>query len=341
MKLSADKLTAHLSGALKPAYLLTGDDPLLVSEAADAIRARARECGFTERDLHVAQRGFDWTNLSASGANLSLFAERRIVEVRLPTGKPGRDGGKAIADYMKRPPEDNLFLLVCPKLDRSGQSSAWAKAVEKGGALVQVWPVNAARLSQWIQGRMRAAGLEPTREAVQLLAGRTEGNLLAAAQEIDKLALLTGRGPVDEQAVRKAVADSARYDIFDLADAALAGSASRALHILEGLRGEGVEPVLVLWALGREIRSLASVCWQTDRGTSLSSALGSAGVWQSRRGLVGDAARRIGSGRRADALLVAAARADRIVKGAPGQPWAELTALVAGLCGVAAAGAAA
>ncbi|MGH8494659.1 MAG: DNA polymerase III subunit delta [Gammaproteobacteria bacterium] len=336
MKLSPDKLPARLSRSLAPVYLVSGDEPLLVGEACDAIRAAARVAGFTERTVHVAERGFDWAALESSSANLSLFAEKRILEIRLPTGKPGTAGGAALAELAELRPPDTLLLVVTPKLD--SRTPVWAKRLDAAGVAVQVWPVDAPRLPRWIDARMRSHGLQPEREAVALLAERVEGNLLAASQEIEKLLLLAGPGPVDVETVRRAVADSARFDVYQLGDAALAGEPARALRILDGLRAEGVEPPLVLWALARELRSLATAACQMRAGRTADQALAAARVWPRRQGLVRQALARHDADS-ACALVESAARADRVVKGnLPGKPWPRLSGLVAALAGPSAAG---
>jgi len=334
MKISSDKLTTHLRDALAPAYLVSGDEPLLAAEAADAIRIRAAEQGFGERQLFVSQRGFDWHELRAGHTEMSLFATHKLLELRIPTGKPGDAGSKAIVEYVEAAPADCILLVITPKLDRAAQNSKWAKALEGFGVWIQVWPVDEKRLPQWVRGRMRDAGLLPDNDAVQLLADRVEGNLLAAQQEIEKLRLLNGPGAVDAETVRRAVADSARFDVFSLTDAALQGKPARATRILEGLRSEGLEPVLVLWALAREIRMLAGVAFELERGKRMEAALASAKVWRNRAPLVKGALARH-KRRQLHELLLLAGRVDRVIKGlTPGRAWDELARLVAGLSGV-------
>lgn len=331
MKLSADKLPALLSRSLASVYLISGDEFLLVAEACDAIRAAARAAGFTERTVHVAERGFDWATLESASANLSLFAEKRILEIRLPTGKPGTVGGAALVRLVSRRSADTLLLIVTPKLDGGSRAPAWARSLERAGVHVQAWPVDAAHLPQWIEARMRARELKPEREAVELVADRVEGNLLAASQEIEKLLLLAGPGAVDLETVRRAVADSARFDVYQLGDAALAGDGARALRILDGLRAEGVEPALVLWMLARELRGLATAACQMRAGRTAEQALGAAHVWPKRQELVRRALARHDADA-ACALVTSAAQADRVVKGLlPGRPWDQLTGLVAAL----------
>lgn len=249
MKLAPAQLAKHLQGPLAPVYAVSGDDPLLCQEACDAIRAACRAREFSERQVFHVDAGFDWNLLREAGASLSLFAERRLLELRMPAGKPSEPGVAALLDYLARPPEDTVLLLSLPRLDGKTQKARWAKALIDGEAcqFMQVWPVDAAQLPQWLRQRLAQAGLAATPEAIDLLVARTEGNLLAAVQEIEKLRLLVEGNQLDAATVQASVADSARFDLFGLLDAALAGEAAHALRMLEGLRGEGVEAPVVLW----------------------------------------------------------------------------------------------
>ncbi|CAN5290561.1 DNA polymerase III subunit delta [soil metagenome] len=331
MKISPDQLPGRLARGLAPVYLVAGDEPLLVMEACDAIRGTARAAGFSERELIVAERGYNWTALEGRSANLSLFAAKRILEIRLPTGKPGSEGAAALARLAEGGLDDTLLLVVTPKLEGGARLPAWAKSLDRAGAFIQVWPVDASRLPRWIDTRMRARGLHPAREAVELLAERVEGNLLAADQEIEKLLLLAGPGAVDVDAVRRVVADSARFDVWQLVDAALIGEAARALRILEGLRAEGVEPVFILWALVRELRALATAASEMKTGRTAEQAVAAARVWPKRRSLVRQALMRHDAAS-ASALVSSSAHADQVLKGCrPGLSWEQLSRLVAGL----------
>ncbi|MDX1482697.1 MAG: DNA polymerase III subunit delta, partial [Woeseiaceae bacterium] len=286
MKIPANRFGAHLREPLKPCYLISGDEPLLVQEALDALRAAAREQGFDSRELHVQLDRFDWNPIAAAGSEMSLFASRRIVELRLPTGKPGRDGSAAIAELAAQAGDDLLFIVQTPKLDRKTASTRWVKALEAAGVHVQVWPVSPRDLPQWVAERMRRAGLKPDRDAVRIIADRIEGNLLAANQEIEKLRLLLGETTVTGADVRNAVADSSRFDVYQLADAALAGNPARALRILDGVRAEGVEPFVVVWALTRELRTLARLAEVVESGANLGAAMQKLRVWKTRQTLV-------------------------------------------------------
>lgn len=337
MKLSPAQLGKHLQGALAPVYVISGDEPLLCQEAADALRNACRQQGFAERLVFNAEANFDWGNLLQAGASLSLFAEKRLIELRLPSGKPGDKGAAALLEYLGRPPEDTVLLLSLPKLDGSTQKTKWAKALIEGASsqFIQIWPVDAHQLPQWIRQRLAQAGLSASPDAVDMIAARVEGNLLAAAQEVEKLKLLAEGSQVDAETVQAAVADSARFDVFGLIDAALNGEAAHALRMLEGLRGEGVETPVILWALARELRLLASLAHQHAQGVPLEKAFASARppVWDKRRPLVSKALQRHSS-KRWGQLLLQAQQIDAQIKGqAPGNPWSELALLTLQLAG--------
>ena len=331
MKIRANQLSAHLKKSLASCYLVTGDEHLLAAEALDEIRDAARARGFGNRELHVATAGFDWHQLTASSGNMSLFAEQRIVELRLPTGKPGRAGGQAIVDLVELAGPELLFIVVAPKLDRGGANSKWAKSIDQKGVNLQIWPIGVRELPGWIASRMRQAGLQPERDAVAMIADRVEGNLLAAGQEIEKLRLLLGAGRVSAEDVNRAVANSSRYDVYKLTDAAMAGDAPRAVRILGGLKAEGVEPVIVMWALTRELRTLATLDDAVRQGTDLGSAMQGARVWSNRQGLVRSCISRHQPGT-FHRMLKASGRADAAAKGQRyGDPWQMATDIVVGM----------
>lgn len=331
MKLQANQLSSHLLKSLAPCYLVTGDEHLLVDEALDAVRAAARERGFISRELHVATTGFDWHALTASTGNLSLFAERRIIELRLPTGKPGKLGGQTIVDLVEQSGDEILFIVSGPKLDRGAAASKWAKSIDQKGVTMPLWPVGERELPGWIANRMRATGLQPDRDAATLIADRVEGNLLAAVQEVEKLRLILGEGKVTAEAVSDAVANSSRYDVYKLTDAALAGNAKRSVKILGGLRAEGVEPVIVMWALTRELRTLAKLDDVIRQGGDLGNAMQRSGVWRNRQGLVRSCIGRHQHGA-FHKMLKATGRADAAAKGQRhGDPWQLATDVVVGL----------
>lgn len=351
MSLSPEQLEAGLARRLAPAYLIAGDEPLLIQECADAIRRRAREQGFAEREVHAVERGFDWAAFAGDLSSLSLFASRRLIELRLKTPAAATGGAELFARFAASPPDDIVLLAIAPKLDGRGAQPAWVKAFAQAGELVDVRPVEPAALPAWIQGRLRRVGLRADADAVRLLAERVEGNLLAAHQEIEKLRLLhdDAQGELDAEAVRAAVADSARFDIFKLADAAVAGDLARALRILAGLKAEGLAIPQVLWPLARDIRGLVRVRWLVDEGLAPQAAMSRAGIWRNRAGMVGRAVTRHDA-RSLRGLARRVALVDRMSKGAlPGNavwtpsgegavkgakrcdPWGELMELVRAL----------
>ncbi len=334
MRLRPEQLAAALARkAPAPIYVVFGEEPLQVTEAVDAIRAAVRKAGADERVVLDVESGFDWRRLAEATGSLSLFASRRLIEVRLGDAKPGADGGAALAGYAERPAPDDVLLVTAGKLDSRAQQAAWFKACEQAGVAVQAWPVEAAEMPRWVAHRAAARELVLDADAAALIAERSEGNLLAAAQEIDKLSLAAAGGRLTTAEVRSIVNDSARYDAFDLVDAALAADASRVERILRGLAAEGVEPVMIGWALAREIGTLTGVAEALAAGAPQERALTEAGVWSSRRALVGAAVRR----RRPPAwrrLLRLSGRLERVLKGAaPGEPWQELRWLALLLAG--------
>jgi DNA polymerase-3 subunit delta len=326
MRINTDQVARTLERGLAPAWLIAGDEVLLANEAADAVRARARAEGFTGRDLFVTDRSFDWSDVRHASQALSLFAERRILEIRMPTPRPGKEGGAVLAALAADPGPDNLLLVVTSRPEKDTWSSAWFKAFEKHGVVVQAWPVEIGRLPAWIAQRGEKLGLSFELGAAELLAERVEGNLLAAQQELEKLALLHPGSRIGLEAVQAAVANSARYDVFQLGEAVLEGDAERSLRILDGLRAEGAEPPLVLWALCRELRALAGMrtgTWKKGYGA----------MAERQDALLRRAARRT-AGQPIEPWFESAARIDRQVKGqSQGEPWMSLTGLVAAIAG--------
>jgi DNA polymerase-3 subunit delta len=311
MKLTLEGLSAQLAERLLPVYLVSGDEPLLVGEASDAIRARARTLGFAERAVFFIERSSAvWEEVHQASMALSLFTSRRILEIRMPGGKPGVAGAAALLQLFAAAGEDLLVLIITDKLERETQAAEWVQALQQRGAWLSIGTVERARLPQWLRSRFAAAGLTATTDALALLAERSEGNLLAARQEIDKLALLLPRGAsVSVAEVAAGSADSARFDVFQLGAAVRSADAARALRILGGLRTDGVEPVLVLWALVRELRAQEAAAPADARGRV-------AGLPFAR-------------------LTMRAGRADRMAKGlSAGDPWDELALLAVELTGL-------
>lgn len=334
MKISGDNLAGNLSRTLAPVYLVSGDEPLLVNEAVDAIRAKARSQGFTERELHVVERGFDWQALLSESRAMSLFAERKIVEIRMASPTPGEQGGTVLAELAANPSPDTLVLVITGKMDGRVQSSKWVSAIDKHGAVVQVWPIELPRLPAWIRDRLSRHGLKADNAAAALLAERIEGNLLAAHQEVEKLALLLPAGELTAETVMESVADSARYDVLQVGEAAMRGQTSRALRIVEGLHAEGIDATLVLWAVNKDLQWILKAQHLMENGHNADSAMNAIYVWRPRQLAMKQALSRLkpAATRR---LILDAERVDRSIKGVlRNDPWVELEALVARLSGV-------
>ena len=314
MKTFPDKLPALLAKGVSPAYLIHGDEPLGIMEASDAIRGAARGEGYTEREIVFITRDDDWEQVRNASDSLSLFAEQRIIDLRIPSGKPGRKGSEVLKQLLAEPPADLCYLITMPKLDRSGTSSAWFKAIDKVGVTIACWQPDLTQLKRWIDTRLRARGLQPRREAVEMLAERLEGNLLAAQQEIETLALLYPEQEIDVDQVIAMVTKSARYPLGGAVDAALQGATSRALSILAGLREESVPEVLLLWSFTQDIRAGTRLGQALARGKAPDVAFRDAGVWKNRQSLL-----RLALGRHTELswirMLGHTAHIDRMIKG--------------------------
>ncbi len=329
MKLTLDSLARQLERPLLPVYLISGDEPLLAAEAADAVRARARALGFTEREVHFLDRGADWDALRAAVATLSLFAARRIIEARLPSGKPGVAGNRALAGLIESLGADTLLLILTGRLDREAQSADWVRAVEARGAWLAVWPVPAERMLAWLEARCRGLDLAVDADALELLADRTQGNLLAAQQELEKLKLLAGSERVTAERVLAGTADSARFGVGELSQALIAGEPSRALRVLDGLRSENAELPLALWAVIKAMHEL----WACHAGSADAPAGGTRRPAMALSSAVVRRAAHLPYRR----LAERAVRADSMAKGRlPGDAWDELALLACELCGRAA-----
>ncbi|QBQ53332.1 DNA polymerase III subunit delta [Nitrosococcus wardiae] len=334
MRVKLEQLAVHLERELAPVYLLFGDEPLLIEESADLIRSQARSQGFNEREVMHIDRGFDWGQLQLVTASLSLFASRRFIELRLSGGGLGEAGGKALQAYGKDPSRDTLVLIISDKLERRHQRSSWFSVLEQVGVVVQVFKIESSSLPRWIERRMQSKNLHPTPEAVTALVERLEGNLLACAQEIDKLTLLYSEGTIDVHGVEEVVADNARYDAFRLVESALAGDVVQILRIWRGLRAEGVEPTVVLGALAWELRRLVGVASACAQGTPVDQALREQRVWERRKALSKQALSRH-SAHRWQVFLQQLGDIDRMIKGAAkGRPWEAILQLCVAIAGV-------
>jgi DNA polymerase-3 subunit delta len=333
MHSSPDQLSTQLKRQLAPVYLVSGDEPLQLQECCDLVRREARAQGCTDREvIDAGSSGFDWQEILHSANSMSLFAERKLIELRLPSGKPGAEGSKALCEYLEIASGDDVLLIVAGKIDKQSTNSKWFKALDKAGVVIQVWPVDARNLPRWVRQRVSAAGMNIDDEALQLLCDRVEGNLLAASQEVEKLKLLASDSRITARAVLDSVSDNARYSVFELADKALQGDAAGSLHMLHGLRGEGTEPAVVLWSLTREIRTLYEVQLDCPNGQGVMQALNARRVWKNRISLMQSALARHNPRSMAQ-LLEQAKKVDGSIKGfAGGRPWDNLEDLVLGLC---------
>jgi DNA polymerase-3 subunit delta len=335
MKTRAEQLNAQLQRLNQPlpVFMVSGDEPLQHAESCDAIRAWLRQAGFTERDVMHVDAGFAWERLLESANALSLFAERKIIELRLGSQKPDKQASGLLQRYLDNPAPDNVLLIQTDRLDASSKKSAWYKQVEKCGLIVEIWPIEPEQLPQWLAQRAAAQGLRLSTDALQLLCARIEGNLLAAKQELDKLNLLYPGQTIDAEQVIEAVADSSRYDIFALSDAVLMRDPARCQKILQVLQQEGVEATLVLWALTREIRSLLNIQRGLASGVPYDNLCQREKIWGKRKPLMQKASQRIPSSR-LEQLLVLGHDVDQAIKGQlKACPWLLLSSLTLELSG--------
>lgn len=324
MQIDSEQLDRQLARQLAPLYLVHGEETLLAMEAADRVRAAARQRGHTEREVMIVEPGFDWGRLAQSGASLSLFATRRLLDIRVPTASPGTEGAEALTAHAERLPPDTVTLVSMPRLDRRARESRWFKAMDAAGLVVQAQRITPDRLPGWLAARLEANGHAAAPEVLDFLAGRVEGNLLAARQEVEKLALLLPPGRLTLDDVKAAVLDVARYDVFDLGLAVLEQQPERALRILSGLRAEGAGPPLVLWVLAEDVRTMLRVHAAASRGLPQAQTLRELRVWGERQTAMQRCLRRV-TRATLERALAHAARIDRIVKGvAPGNFWDEI-----------------
>ena len=327
MQLKGEQLAAHLEHDLRPIYLVHGDEPLLVLEAADAIRAAARRHGFDEREVLNAVAGFHWTDLHHAAGSLSLFGGRTLIDLRVPTSKPGREGGVALQEYCARPSPDSLLLVTMAGVDWREEKSAWMNAVVRAGVVVKLIAPGLTELPGWLAGRLGRQQQSAGREGLRFIADRVEGNLLAAHQEILKLGVLYPPGALSLEQIRDAVLNVARYDLDGLREALLAGDVTRLVRTIDGLQQEGEAPPLVLWAMTEEVRALAQISAGLARRQPLEVLLRDGRVWGVRQGLLRRALQRIDE-ERAQGALAHAARIDRMIKGiAAGDVWDEFRRL--------------
>ena len=327
MRIKPEQLSAALKKGLMPVYFISGDEPLQLGEIADAVRLAARTAGFENREIISVETGFEWNRLAFSADSLSIFADKKIIDLRLPTGTPGTDGAKALIAYCGRLPEDTLLLITAGKVASGALKSRWLEALDKHGVVIQVWPLEGQDLIRWLQQRMQQRGLSAETDGLRLLASRIEGNLLAAAQEIEKLYVLYGTGSLSQKQIVDVVADSSRYDVFKLMDSVLSAGVNRIIKILSGLRAEGIAAPVVLWALTREARSLIKIKLAIAGGQPRDLVFKNNQIWDKRKQLVSNALHRL-SDHDLTGILVLSAQADRQIKGQqPGDAWETLRAI--------------
>jgi DNA polymerase-3 subunit delta len=330
MKISGENLTRHLTQELAPLYVIYGEALLLAIEASDAIQAAARKAGYTEREVLIAEPGFKWAELRNSSQNLSLFATRKLLDLRIPSGKPGVEGALALQEYCQKLNAETVTLVSLPRLDKTALSSKWFTALSSHGVVVVADDVALDALPAWIANRLKRQNQTVDSDTLAFLSERVEGNLLAAFQEIQKLALLFPAGLLSFKQVKDSVMDVARYDVFKLSEAMLVSDMARYAHILDGLRTEGTSTVLILWALAEDIRTLGKVMHSMQHSGNLAAALREARVWGVRQKLVEHAVQRSSPAMVEDALCKAA-YVDRVIKGlCRGDVWDELLQL--GVC---------
>jgi len=333
VNLRANQLAAHLERSLAAVYTIHGDEPLLAMEARDAIRAAARRAGCDEREVLVVEKGFDWDAFRATNANLGLFGSRKLIDLRIPSGKPGVDGAKALESAASNPAPDSIMLVTLPKLDRAAQSSAWFCALADAGVAIAVYALERNELPAWIATRLARQGQRANAETLAFLTDRCEGNLFAAQQEIAKLGLLLPEGEIPYAAVESAVTDVARYDVSQLSEAWLAGDAARALRIIAALEAEGEGLPLLAWQIGEDLHALAAVREATAAGMPAAVAIRNARLWGRRQDAMEQAAKRVATTAIAP-MLRALSRIDAVSKGiGTGNAWDDLRGLALALAG--------
>ncbi|WP_293763518.1 DNA polymerase III subunit delta [uncultured Aquitalea sp.] len=326
-QLSPDALEAALSRGLAPLYVIHGDEALLALEAADLVRAQSRDMGYQEREVLTVEAGFDWSQLRDAMSSVSLFASLKLLEIRIPGGKPGSEGGEALQRLAEAPPDDTVTLITLPKLERAQQQSKWFSALEKSAVVVEARTVGRQELPGWIARRMKRQGQSLPAEALEFFADRVEGNLLAARQEVDKLALLHPPGEVSLEQVREAVANVARFDVFHLSEAWLSGDTARVQRMLDGLLAEGESPVLVLWSFTEDVRMLLRLRQGLKEGRQVRDLARELRLWGDKQRLAEPALRRIGP-RKLMTALAECARIDQQIKGVDGNdPWHSIRSL--------------
>lgn len=333
MKIYPNQLSAQLHKNLATIYLVSGDEHLLVQESRDAIVKQAKEKGFATESPIQVEKSFSWDEFLLESRAQSLFSNQTILELRLQTSKIGKPGGNAILEYLQSPPPDKLLLIISPKIDSSTTKTKWYTAIEKSGVIVTAWPIERNQLPAWIKERMAQVGLSTDAQGLNLIADFTEGNLLATAQEIEKLRLIHGSGKISAQDIENCIGDSSRFDIFQLVDTALSGNTKKSLHVLERLKEEGAEPILVLWALTREIRTLINIHFGLKEGKPIDLLFKQNGIWNKKQPIIRHAVNKL-SLQHLYKLLQNAEKIDRTIKGLEvGNYWDDLASSLLNLSG--------
>lgn len=337
MRLRANQLESELKKSLLPVYFITGDEPLLIQEALDAIRSACKTQGFDERKILEVDRKFEWQTLLDESNTLSLFSEKILTELRLGNSKPGVPGGKALQAYCQNLPEDKILLISANKVDAATLKTKWCTEIDRIGVIIQIWPITLNEMPQWLAQRARKLGLNLHNEAIQLLADRLEGNLLAAQQELEKLKLLfpDSNQLIDADMVMQSVSDASKYDIFNLTDACLAGDAKLCIKIINSLKLEGLELTVVLWALSKEVRTLAAIIRANLKGNNLQQVFKDQRIFGKRQAPLTQAAGRL-SLTSMQQLLDKCKKADDGIKGIEKglNPWDILTDVALGIAGI-------
>jgi DNA polymerase-3 subunit delta len=324
MQVKIEQLPASLQKSLAPVYLISGEEPLQIGEAADQIRLAAKKADYLTREVVDIEQGGEWSLLSDAAESLPLFSEKKLIDLRLPSAKPGGDGGKTLTAYCNNPPENTLLLITAGKLDAAARKSAWYQALDKLGVCIQVWPLQGGELLHWLQNRADKKGMRLDKAAAQSLAARIEGNLLAAAQEIEKLYILHGNTLITKAMIEADVANSARFDVYDLSDAVLGGRLNRSVRILNALKAEGIAAPVILWSLSRDARTLLNVKADLKQGAHADSVFKKYQIWDKRKTVIQQAQARL---KTADlhGILQHCAFADRQIKGqSDGDGWESL-----------------
>tara|TARA_Y100000817_G_C16861612_1_gene546006 strand:+ start:923 stop:1954 length:1032 start_codon:yes stop_codon:yes gene_type:complete len=335
MRLRPEQLKTHLERSGKmPVYFVSGDEPLQKLESIDLIRNHYQKQGYDERIIFEVNKSFDWNQINGASSNLSLFSNNKIIELRMVAPKPGRQGGIFLQQYVENENNDTVLIISSDKIDKGTQNNKWVKAIDKAGLMIQVWPIGPAQLPGWIQARMQNRQKKITHDAARLIAERVEGNLLAAQQEIEKLLLLIEKDRIDIEDIMGAVADSSRYNVFDMLESAFVGNIDRTLLMLNGLKNEGTEPLLLFGALMWEYRRLCSIAYEYEAGTQLENIFRSYRIWDQKKRPITSVLKRHTS-KSLDRLLNYCAVIDKTLKsGQRDRAWDQFSTLLLAIAGI-------